>query len=387
MENYKKNKKILEKSFNYSSEMEHDACGVGLIASTNGKKSRKIVEYGIEALKAIWHRGAVDADGKSGGIYETFVLGDNADGFEFLSALLNQTDLDVNKEVVINDSFNDYGGDPFVMGFEAEAGQFFSYNYNSFYFDNAVIGVFYQDDQGTESVSDDTFELVGRYEYSDYSIDEDGYLTGNTGFQAMQLADAGNYFLVVDSAYFYYNEYFSDDYYYENAFSIVKEYFEKFTSIDFLFGTVKKYKLHYGYEPKKIFWTFGFYSSHSVGFFIKTVSQKKIGQYNIKYKYSSDYDLFFRMIVKEKMNGMATQKNEILGNFGLYGLSSKLRYIDYLNENNSIDKKSLVSMQRDYQLAGEVINNLFRLSQNYNDSTLTSFLNLKDVRLYTLMND
>ena len=46
--------------------MEHDACGVGLIASTNGKKSRNVVEYGIEALKAIWHRGAVDADGKSG---------------------------------------------------------------------------------------------------------------------------------------------------------------------------------------------------------------------------------------------------------------------------------------------------------------------------------
>ena len=46
--------------------MEHDACGVGLIASTNGKKSRQVVEYGIEALKAIWHRGAVDADGKSG---------------------------------------------------------------------------------------------------------------------------------------------------------------------------------------------------------------------------------------------------------------------------------------------------------------------------------
>ena len=30
------------------------------------KKSRKIVEYGIEALKAVWHRGAVDADGKTG---------------------------------------------------------------------------------------------------------------------------------------------------------------------------------------------------------------------------------------------------------------------------------------------------------------------------------
>ena len=63
---YKKNKLLLEKTHNYKSDMEHDACGVGLIASTNGKKTRKVVEYGIEALKAVWHRGAVDADGKSG---------------------------------------------------------------------------------------------------------------------------------------------------------------------------------------------------------------------------------------------------------------------------------------------------------------------------------
>ena len=47
MSNYKKNKALLEKTYNYYSEMEHDACGVGLIASTNGKKSRKVVEYGI----------------------------------------------------------------------------------------------------------------------------------------------------------------------------------------------------------------------------------------------------------------------------------------------------------------------------------------------------
>ena len=66
MKIYKKNKKILENSFNYNQDMEHDACGVGLIASTEGKKSRAIVEYGIEALKADWHRGAVDADGKTG---------------------------------------------------------------------------------------------------------------------------------------------------------------------------------------------------------------------------------------------------------------------------------------------------------------------------------
>ena len=66
MKNYKKNLKILEDGHIYSKEMEHDACGVGLIASTEGKKSRKVVEYGINALKAVWHRGAVDADGKTG---------------------------------------------------------------------------------------------------------------------------------------------------------------------------------------------------------------------------------------------------------------------------------------------------------------------------------
>ena len=66
MSTYKKNLKLLTKNNVYSKEMEHDACGVGLIASTEGKKSREVVEYGIEALKAVWHRGAVDADGKTG---------------------------------------------------------------------------------------------------------------------------------------------------------------------------------------------------------------------------------------------------------------------------------------------------------------------------------
>ena len=50
----------------YSEEEEHSSCGVGLVVSVNGKPSRKVVEAGIDALKAIWHRGAVDADGKTG---------------------------------------------------------------------------------------------------------------------------------------------------------------------------------------------------------------------------------------------------------------------------------------------------------------------------------
>lgn len=50
----------------YDPSSEHDACGVGLVAAIDGKPRRAIVEAGIEALKAVYHRGAVDADGKTG---------------------------------------------------------------------------------------------------------------------------------------------------------------------------------------------------------------------------------------------------------------------------------------------------------------------------------
>jgi glutamate synthase (NADPH/NADH) large chain len=50
----------------YDPADEGDACGVGLVASLDGKPRRDVVEKAIEALKAVWHRGAVDADGKTG---------------------------------------------------------------------------------------------------------------------------------------------------------------------------------------------------------------------------------------------------------------------------------------------------------------------------------
>ena len=59
MDIQKKNLELLKKNHVYNEQMEHDACGVGLVASTEGLKSRKVVEYGIQALKAVWHRGAI----------------------------------------------------------------------------------------------------------------------------------------------------------------------------------------------------------------------------------------------------------------------------------------------------------------------------------------
>ena len=66
IEKWNKNKKLLEKNHIYKDSDEHSACGVGLIASLNGKASRTVVEMGVQALKVLYHRGAVDADGKTG---------------------------------------------------------------------------------------------------------------------------------------------------------------------------------------------------------------------------------------------------------------------------------------------------------------------------------
>jgi hypothetical protein len=42
------------------------------------------------------------------------------------------------------------------------------------------------------------------------------------------------------------------------------------------------------------------------------------------------------MIVKKKMKGISTKKNEIIGYFRPGGFSDNLKYIDYLNENTQI---------------------------------------------------
>ncbi|HEX4260613.1 MAG TPA: glutamate synthase central domain-containing protein, partial [Acetobacteraceae bacterium] len=50
----------------YDPSQEHDACGVGFVATLDGRARRDVVEAAIDALRAVWHRGAVDADGKTG---------------------------------------------------------------------------------------------------------------------------------------------------------------------------------------------------------------------------------------------------------------------------------------------------------------------------------
>ena len=61
-----RNEARLESAGVYGPEFEHDACGVGFVAARDGKPSRAVVDAAIEALRAVWHRGAVDADGMTG---------------------------------------------------------------------------------------------------------------------------------------------------------------------------------------------------------------------------------------------------------------------------------------------------------------------------------
>ncbi len=63
---YLVNRDRLEAAHAYDPSTEHDACGVGVIAALDGKPRREVVLMALEALKALWHRGAVDADGKTG---------------------------------------------------------------------------------------------------------------------------------------------------------------------------------------------------------------------------------------------------------------------------------------------------------------------------------
>tara|TARA_B100001248_G_C27284274_1_gene409276 strand:- start:4 stop:741 length:738 start_codon:yes stop_codon:yes gene_type:complete len=128
----------------------------------------------------------------------------------------------------------------------------------------------------------------------------------------------------------------SDDIYFKNTLRIVNKYFNKHKNLDFLFGSVYKHKLLSGYNPNIINWSFGFYSTHSVGFFIKKKSQLKVGLYDLNYNYSADYDLFLRMIKKFKLKGLSTKKDEIFGRFRPGGLSSRINFLDYLIECNKI---------------------------------------------------
>ena len=50
----------------YDPSFEHDSCGMGFVADIKGRKSRTIIDKGLEMLRNLEHRGAVGADPLTG---------------------------------------------------------------------------------------------------------------------------------------------------------------------------------------------------------------------------------------------------------------------------------------------------------------------------------
>ena len=139
----------------------------------------------------------------------------------------------------------------------------------------------------------------------------------------------------------------SDDIFY-NDFSLhkIKKYFNKNKIIDYMFGTVKRHYLKNnlilktGFNKKRFMYNFDSQTSHSTGFFIKNRVQKRIGLYDLNFKCSSDYDLFFRLFSDNRIIGGFTKKNEIIGEVSSGGYSSKYGFWNHLFEESKIRIKN-----------------------------------------------
>tara|TARA_B100000787_G_C16182753_1_gene292837 strand:- start:272 stop:1051 length:780 start_codon:yes stop_codon:yes gene_type:complete len=137
----------------------------------------------------------------------------------------------------------------------------------------------------------------------------------------------------------------SGDYYKPNAFKIVRKYFEINNNLDFLFGTIiRNYTgstvLKNGFYPKRILYNFDAQTSISTGFFITSKAQKIVGEYDLNFPVSSDYDFFFRLMIKHRLIGISSKKDEITGEMSAGGLSSKITYIAHLKEESKIRLKN-----------------------------------------------
>ena len=120
----------------------------------------------------------------------------------------------------------------------------------------------------------------------------------------------------------------SDDVLYPRGLDIVYKYFQ-LKRLDYLMASVKKKRIYHGFHPKKIWYKFNIYPSHSVGFFLKRKIYFKLGLYDVNLKFCADYDLIFKLI-KNNFKGSQTSKSEVVGKFYDGGASSRIGYLKTL---------------------------------------------------------
>tara|TARA_X000000950_G_scaffold277115_1_gene366027 strand:+ start:1020 stop:1763 length:744 start_codon:yes stop_codon:yes gene_type:complete len=151
----------------------------------------------------------------------------------------------------------------------------------------------------------------------------------------------------------------ADDIYYCNTLKIVKKYFRE-KKIDYLFGSVMKERLMHGFWPKKIWYKFNVYPAHSCGFFVKKKVHKNLGLYDLNFKYSSDRDFIFRLILSN-YKGIAASKWEIFGKFNPNGISARISYFKKLSEEFKIRFKNQNLMVVYFVFLITIVNKTFNL--------------------------
>lgn len=194
---------------------------------------------------------------------------------------------------------------------------------NEKYLEETILSVLKQSYKNFEYIivdggsTDRTLEIIKKYNNKiDYWVSEKDKGIYDAFNKGMSLC-RGNFIGIINS----------DDTYTKNSLKIISSYIKKKPVFDFIFGSVRKHwGILHGYKPNKIFYSWGFYSSHSTGFFIRRSAAQKVGLYDLKYKYHADYDYFYRLIVQKKMTGLATKKKEITGIFRRGGFSSTINY-------------------------------------------------------------
>ncbi|MCC7147407.1 MAG: hypothetical protein IT443_13255 [Phycisphaeraceae bacterium] len=124
-----------------------------------------------------------DGDGSEGGDSTAAVLLEGAGSF-LTAASHAALPLVVNQPVTLAETFSNED-DIDIYRITASAYQFLSFSFTADMF--MQMALFYQDDQGTTLIDDDSFEAMARYEFH----------FGGTTTQALELPYAGNYYLAL----------------------------------------------------------------------------------------------------------------------------------------------------------------------------------------------
>ncbi len=141
----------------------------------------------------------------------------------------------------------------------------------------------------------------------------------------------------------------SGDFFHKNGIKTIIDKL-RVKKLDVLFATIKRNYMgasviKSGFNLKRLKYNFDFATSHSTGFFYKRKIHNKIGYYSKDFKCSADYDFYIRLFKIKNLKIGKTNKNNIIGEVKEGGFSSKLTFLEHLNEETKIrlkNKQSLV---------------------------------------------